>query len=329
MELFRTQIPVAPHPKRISYHSPIMFIGSCFSEYIGNKVAEARFPVDNNPFGIIYNPLSVKLVLDRLMENRPYKQQELFHYEGIWSSFDHHSRFSDIDDVACLAKINDRVGHSSQFLNKAGFLFITFGTSYVYMKKSDGMVVANCHKLPAAEFIRRRLTVDEIVAEYNTLLEQLFKLNLQLNIVFTVSPVRHWKDGAHENQLSKAILLLAIDQIMKTFPQTAYFPSYEIVMDDLRDYRFYEEDMLHPNKVAINYIWNRFKETYMEADTLNLMKEVEKVIQARNHRPFNPKSEPYYKFVSQNLDKIEFLKEQFGIQLSDEEQFFKGALDHI
>lgn len=292
-------------------------------------MAEAKFPVDNNPFGIVYNPMSVKLVLSRLMENRPYDREELFNYEGIWSSFDHHSRFSDVDDTACLAKINDRVDHSSQFLKKTSFLFITFGTSFVYTRKADGKIVANCHKVPAGEFTRRRLTVEEIVAEYRILLDQLFKINPNLNIVFTLSPVRHWKDGAHENQLSKAILLLAIDQIVKAFPQTAYFPSYEIVMDDLRDYRFYEEDMLHPNKIAINYIWSRFKEVFIDADTLSLMKEVEKVVQARNHRPFNPKSEPYYKFVSQNLDKIEFLKEQFGIQLSDEEQFFKSTLDHI
>lgn len=285
-------------------------------------MAEAKLPVDNNPFGIVYNPLSAKLVLDRLMEDRPYKQEELFHYEGIWSSFDHHSRFSDVDDAACLVKINNRVGHSSQFLNKAGFLFITFGTSYVYMKKSDGKVVANCHKLPAADFIRRRLTAEEIVAEYSILLEQLFKLNPKLNIVFTVSPVRHWKDGAHENQLSKAILLLAIDQIAKAFPQTAYFPSYEIVMDDLRDYRFYEEDMLHPNKVAINYIWSRFKEVFMDADTLNLMKEVEKVVQAFNHKPFNPNSGTYQTFIRQTIDKARKLEAQFGISFAAEEAFF-------
>jgi GSCFA family len=319
MELFRTQIPVAPHSKRISYHSPVMFIGSCFSEYIGNKVAEAKFSLDNNPFGIVYNPMSVKLVLDRLMENKPYEGEELFNYEGIWSSFDHHSRFSDVDATACLVKINDRVGNSSQFLNKAGFLFITFGTSYVYMKKSDGKVVANCHKLPAAEFIRRRLTVEEIVAEYSILLEHLFKLNPQLNIVFTLSPVRHWKDGAHENQLSKATLLLAIDQIVKSFPQTTYFPSYEIVMDDLRDYRFYEEDMLHPNKVAINYIWSRFKEVFMDADTLSLMKEVEKVVLACSHKPFNSQSEQYKSFVKQTLGKIKLLEDQYSISFAQEE----------
>lgn len=329
MELFRTEIPVTQSSKKISYHSPVMFVGSCFSEYIGNKVGEAKFSIDNNPFGIVYNPMSVKLVLNRLMENKRYAQDELFNYEGLWSSFDHHTRFSDVEETTCLQKINERLEFSSQILSKAGFLFITFGTSFVYTRKTDGQVVANCHKLPSSEFIRKRLSVEEIVAAYHLLLEQVLKRNPHLNIVFTLSPVRHWKDGAHENQISKATLLLAIDQINKTFPQTAYFPSYEIVMDDLRDYRFYEEDMLHPNKVAINYIWNRFKETYMDADTLNLMKEVEKVMQARNHRPFNPKSEPYYKFVRQNLDKIGFLREQFGIQLSDEEQFFKAKLEHI
>lgn len=289
-------------------------------------MAEAKFPVDNNPFGIVYNPLSVKLVLNRLMENRSYNKQELFHFEGIWSSFDHHSRFSEIDAAVCLAKINDRVDLSSQFLSKTAFLFITFGTSYVYSRKANGTVVANCHKLPAAEFVRKRLTVEEIVSEYRILLEQLFKANPNLNIIFTVSPVRHWKDGAHENQLSKAILLLAIDQIVKDFPQTAYFPSYEIVMDDLRDYRFYEEDMLHPNKVAINYIWNRFKEVFMDADTLNLMKEVEKVILACSHRPFNPQSEQYQAFAKQMLNKIKLLQDQYPISFVQEEAHFTGLL---
>ncbi|HEX2935123.1 MAG TPA: GSCFA domain-containing protein [Bacteroidales bacterium] len=326
MELFRTQIPVASHTQKISYHSPVMFIGSCFSENIGNKVAEAKFSTDNNPFGIVYNPLSVKLVLSRLIEHKPYTTDELFNYEGVWSSFDHHSRFSDVGAATCLQKINERFEHSSQFLSKAGFLFITFGTSYVYSKKQDGNIVANCHKLPASNFDRKRLTVTEIVADYHILLEQLYRVNPHLNIIFTVSPVRHWKDGAHENQLSKAILLLAIDQIVKDFPHTSYFPSYEIIMDDLRDYRFYEEDMLHPNKVAINYIWDRFKDVFMDGDTLNLMKEVEKVVSACSHRPFNPQTVQYKTFVKQTLNKIKLLQDQYPISFSQEEAHLLSLL---
>lgn len=326
MEIFRTQVPVKLGEKRIFYHTPVVFIGSCFSEYIGNKVIESKLQVDNNPFGIVYNPLSVKLVLNKLIESYQYSQADLFNYEGIWSSFDHHSRFSDIDAAVCLQKINDRLTYSAQFLAKARFLFITFGTSYVYTRKSDGKVVSNCHKLPANEFFRSRLTVDDIVKEYSDLLQKLLQYNPDLHIVFTVSPVRHWKDGAHENQLSKAILLLAIDQLIKSQPQASYFPSYEIMMDDLRDYRFYDEDMLHPDKVAIKYIWGQFKDCYMEMDTQSLMKEVEKVVQAYHHRPFNAKTELYQSFVHQSLDKIRFLKDQYGIDFETEERYFKEAL---
>jgi hypothetical protein len=327
MELFRTLVPVSSSPKQITYKSPVVFIGSCFSEYMGNKVTESKFPVDNNPFGIVYNPLSVKLVLSRLLKNRLYTPDELFNFDGIWSSYDHHSRFSDVEPSVCLQKINARLESSSQFLTNAGFLFLTFGTSFVYSKKADGRVVSNCHKVPANEFVRYRLSLNDIVSAYNSLLKQLFKVNPNLQIVFTVSPVRHWKDGAHENQLSKATLLLAIDQITKTFPQTFYFPSYEIIMDDLRDYRFYEEDMLHPNKTAINYIWNRFKECFLAEDTLSIMKEIEKLVQARNHRPFNPKSEPYQAFVKLTLGKIKHLTSQYNIPLATEEAFFNSLLE--
>ena len=321
MEIFRTQVLVPKSERKITYQSNIMLIGSCFSEYIGNKLSGFKFNTNNNPFGIVYNPLSVKKSISRLTENRDYFKDDLINRDGVWHSFDHHSRFSSTNPDECIQAINNQLHISSDFLKKTDFLFITFGTSYVYSLVKNNMVVSNCHKLPAKEFHRKRLTVNEIVNEYNELIKQLQSSNPNLQIVFTVSPIRHWKDGAHENQLSKATLLLAIDNICSDFKNVMYFPSYEIIMDDLRDYRFYEEDMLHPNKVAVDYIWNRFKECFTEKGTMSLMKEVEKVMLALKHRPFNPETEQYREFLKQNSDKIKFLKEQYKINFREEELF--------
>jgi hypothetical protein len=327
MEFFRTIVTVSASEKRIFYNSKVMLMGSCFSEYIGNMLYEARFQIDSNPFGVVYNPLSVKKGLTRLMEPVEYKPEDLVLNEHIWNSFDHHTRFSNINKESCLVDINKRLLQSSKFLKDTNFLFLTFGTSYVYFLKSGGGVVSNCHKLPAGEFLQRRITIDEIITAYDGLLRQIWSFNPNVQIIFTVSPIRHWKDGPHENQLSKAILLLAIEEICKMHKQTFYFPSYEIIMDDLRDYRFYSEDMLHPNKTAIHYIWQRFKECFMGTDTLLLMKEIEKVAQARNHKPFNPGSEAFQAFARQFYDKIKYLQDQYKIDLLEEENYFKGFLN--
>jgi hypothetical protein len=325
MELFRTTFPITPSEKKISYQSSIMFLGSCFSEYIGAVCSDYKFCIDNNPFGIVYNPLSVKSGLLRLITNYPYTTSDLFNHQGIWGSFDHHSRFSGVDANETLSQMNSRLNTSSEFLRKTNFLFLTFGTSYVYYLKSNNQLVSNCHKFPASDFTRGRITVEQIVSEYNTLLQQLFEINPNIEIVFTLSPVRHWKDGAHDNQLSKAILLLAIDKLCTTFKQTFYFPSYELIMDDLRDYRFYEEDMLHPNKIAIDYIWGYFRDCFIDRNVYPVMKEVEKIVQAARHRPFNSKSETHQTFVRQQLDKINLLRQQYGIGFDEEEALFNSV----
>jgi hypothetical protein len=304
-----------------------MLMGSCFSEYIGNKICDFKFFTDNNPFGIVYNPSSIVTGLQRLIDGKIYTVNELFHYQGVWGSFDHHSRFSDMDREMALQRMNDRLTVSSGFLRKANFLFLTFGTSYVYNLKSSGKIVSNCHKFEPSEFIRTRLSVDQIVNDYDLLFKQLYRINPELEIVFTLSPVRHWKDGAHENQLSKSVLLLAIDQICGAYANAFYFPSYEIVMDDLRDYRFYEEDMLHPNKIAINYIWDRFRECFIAKDVAGIMKEVERVLLAARHKPFNLKTETYQFFVRQQLDKIQDLKDKYSLSFEQEEKLFLSYLE--
>jgi GSCFA family. len=328
MEIFRTLVPVQPSSVKIDYRTRCMFLGSCFSENIGNKLVDRKFLNDNNPFGIVYNPLSIAAQLERLVSGEEYVSDDLFQREGIWSSFDHHSRFSDVDKISCLELINTRIKESRRNLKDADILFFTFGTSYVYYLKASGKLVSNCHKVPEREFNRTMASVEAIISTYNKLISNLLNYNPKLHIVFTVSPVRHWKDGVHENQVSKAILLLSIHELCKQFSNTSYFPAYELVMDDLRDYRFYAEDMLHPNDQAINYIWQRFKDCYMSQETMVLMKEVEKITQAYHHRPFNPMSESFASFARQTYLKIQNLKESHQIAFNDEEAYFKLYLNN-
>ena len=303
-----------------------MFIGSCFSEYIAEKITEVKFLTDNNPFGTVYNPLSIKKGLLRLMGDIKYSEAELFQSEDVWYSFDHHGSFSGTDKITVLNTINQRLNFSSSFLKEADILFITFGTSFIYELTSTGQVVSNCHKVHPGEFERRKISFAEIIAEYSNLFEMLFNFNPDIFVVFTVSPVRHWKDGAHENQLSKAVLLLAIDQLCKSYVQTFYFPSYEIMMDDLRDYRFYGEDMLHPGKVALNYIWQRLKECFMDSGTIQSIEEVVRIIQAFNHRPFNPDSIDFRAFCSKFVDECRGVSQKYNINLNKEEQYFMSFL---
>jgi len=306
-----------------SYDDLYMLCGSCFAENIGNKLIDYKFQVDLNPFGILYNPESIDLSIRRLMANKQWESEELFFSEGLYHSFGHHSSFSDISEDACLQKINERILFSADNLQKTGKLFITFGTAYLYRLKATGQVVANCHKLPARLFVRERLTIAEIVENWERLLSDLFEMNKQLTVFMSVSPVRYWQDGVRENQLSKSILLLSVEQLQARFPErTVYFPAYELMMDELRDYRFYVEDLFHPSDTAIQYIWERFADTYMNEQTLQLMKEVGQIKKALNHKPLSRQSESYKQFITQTLLKIEQLNEKMPYICFKKEMLF-------
>jgi len=291
-----------------SYHARSMLFGSCFAENIGNMFIEYKFQVDANPFGVLYNPESIARSITRLMEKRTWGSEELLFYNGSYHSLDHHGSFSDISKESCLQKINDRLVYSADNIQKSSRLLITFGTSYVYRLKETGQIVANCHKLPAKLFIRERLSMQQIVERWTELFIRLFDMNRDLMVFFTVSPVRYWQDGVHENQISKSILLLAIEALQTRFSERiVYFPAYELMMDELRDYRFYAEDLFHPSDTTIQYIWERFTETYMNKQTRQLMKEINQIQKALNHRPLNPNSESYKQFIAQTLIQIERL----------------------
>ena len=308
---FFSHIELPKSSIKITYHDLNMLFGSCFAENIGHKLIESKFRTDLNPFGILYNPASIALSIRRLMDHKKWENEELFFSDGLYHSFGHHSCFSDVSPEACLHKINERLIISAGNLRKTSKLFITFGTAYVFRLQETGQVVANCHKLPAKLFIRERLTVQQIVTLWEKLLTDLSGMNKELTIFFTVSPVRYWQDGVHENQLSKSILLLAVEQLNALFPgRSVYFPAYELMMDELRDYRFYAEDLCHPSNTAIQYIWERLTETWMDELTQRLMKEIDEIKKALNHKPFNQRNDAYKHFLSQLLLQIEQLNEK-------------------
>ena len=299
---FRTETEFAAKGE-ISYRDNLMFIGSCFSENIGTYFERHLFRTDlNNPFGILFNPASIAKAVRRLLSETPYSDNDLFLHNGVLNSYDHHSDFSDTEKEKCLAKMNDKLKESSQFLKNATILFITFGTAWIYRQKVNGHIVSNCHKMPANTFLREKLSVQDIVNEYTDLFHTFPFSDKKTRVIFTVSPVRHTKDGLHENQLSKATLLLAIDELQKRFDFVEYFPSYEMLLDDLRDYRFYNEDMVHPNNTAIKYLTEKLS-SYFSEETKMLMNEAEQIASAESHRPFNPKSNEYQSFISSIHEK--------------------------
>jgi hypothetical protein len=252
----------------------------------------------------LYNPASIAAACRRLLDATPFAESDLFHRDGLYHSFMHHSKFSDASEAGCLAKINDAL------LDFAGFgrvsrLVITLGTAFIYRLKTNGQVVANCHKLPESHFDRERLTVSRIIDEWTALLEDLWRQNDSLKVIFTVSPIRHFKDGAHQNAVSKAILLLAEQELAELYPnRISYFPAYELIIDELRDYRFYADDMIHPSAVAVNHIWERFCYAYFDSSVRNLMIEIEKINKALAHKPLNPSSSSYGEFLKHTLSDI-------------------------
>lgn len=311
MEL-QTKIDIVRPNFEINYRSSILMIGSCFTENIGEKLAYFKFNIDLNPCGIVYNPFSVANVLQLLLAHKRLTESDLLPNNGKWVSLLHHGRFSALQAADCLKNINERLELSAARLKTTNVLIITWGTSWVYRYKENGMIVSNCHKFPAAAFDRFRLTVAEIVEKYTELIARLKTLTPDLQILFTVSPVRHWKDGAHGNQLSKSVLLLAIDELVRKFDCVSYFPAYEIVMDELRDYRFYAEDMLHPSTRTIDYIWEKFGENYLSKETETLRKRIDKINKTLLHRSSDPDSPAALELQERLKKEIKEIEQEYG-----------------
>ncbi len=327
---FQTEVKIPEFGWKTGYRNSTLFMGSCFTENIGNKMSVLKFPVDLNPFGILYNPLSIAQGIHILLNKKLFTLEDLTKHDGLWHSFYHHGRFSSPEASNALQSINQRIESSSDFLKKADFLFISFGTAWVYEFKTTGKIVSNCHKIPDKEFKRFRLTPGEITEEYRELLPEIWKINPGLKVIFTVSPIRHWKDGAIENQRSKATLILSTDQIIRGFGENYcnYFPSYEIMMDELRDYRFYNEDMIHLSKSAINHIWNIFQNSMIEEESRKISKKVQKIITALNHKPRNMVTQEYANFLRQTFLKANQLQEKYPyLDLTFERELLSDKLN--
>ncbi|NOY96599.1 MAG: GSCFA domain-containing protein [Chlorobi bacterium] len=332
MTEFRTIVGIPDFPWKNGYGKSSVFMGSCFTENIGGRMQDQKYNVDLNPFGILYNPASVANSIRILLEEKMFSSGNLVMNDGLWHSFNHHSRFSSANIEETLGNINNRIKLSAAFIKTADFLFITFGTAWVYELKDSGEIVSNCHKIPAKKFRRYRLSVDEIVQEYCHLLEKIWEINSNIKVIFTVSPIRHWKDGAVENQLSKATLLLAANRIIEVFGAGAcgYFPSFEIVMDELRDYRFYAEDMFHLSKTATDYIWERFETALIDKKSQEMGVEIAKIRKAFGHRPFNPHTKEHLKFLDISMKRARELSSRHPyINLKLEIDYFNEQIEKI
>lgn len=310
-----TPVDINQNKTPIDYKTQIVMFGSCFIENIGNYLRDYRFKVQINPNGVLYNPFSIATAIENIVTEQPPDPREILFHGERWYSMQHHSQFNDGDQEEFLKEIQMRQTFQHQWLKTCNLMIITWGTAWVYRYLKSGNVIGNCHKLPHQEFERFRLSVDEIVERYIEVIKAIRLINPQIRFMFTISPIRHLKDGLHANQLSKATLLLAIDQLQQKLTNITYFPSYEIVMDELRDYRFYADDMTHITPLGVHYIWQRFCDTQIAKSCLPYFKKIDKINSFKAHRPFDPDSEQY----KMSLQKIE----QQSRQIDQELELFK------
>ncbi|MBL7783319.1 MAG: GSCFA domain-containing protein [Saprospiraceae bacterium] len=322
MNDFRTILPPARASFSIGYADRLMLVGSCFTENMGKRLKESKFQALTNPFGIVYNPVSMASSLEYLLsEHCPFTEQDLFENAGLWHSWEHHGHFSRPDRKAALTGVLDAWQSFSKHLKVTNRLLLTFGTSDVFTLLKTGQVVANNHKMPGALFEQRRLSVSETVEKVQSVLEKIKERNPDLEVVLTVSPVRHLRSGLVENQRSKAVLVLACEEICRTLPYAHYFPAYELLIDDLRDYRFYDTDMVHPSALAEEYVWAFFKKTFFTETTEKVLGRVEKIRAAAQHRPFHPNTPQHQAFVQAQLADINQMEQEYpGLDFEEEKR---------
>jgi len=337
---FQLPIQIKPPEKKISYRDRILLIGSCFTEHIGNSLEELKFSVLQNPNGILFDPASVCRSLQTYIDDRRYTADDLFYLNEVWHSWNHHSRFSNVDKLECLDSINASQQQAHHFLKVADWLIITLGSSFNYkiseqhVKTAEsfqkpplgGLGVANCHRAPAQWFNKHLPGIDEIISMLDNTYHRLKQFNPNLEIIFTISPVRHIRDGVVENNRSKARLIEAVHHIVNKFSGLYYFPAYELVIDVLRDYRFYDVDMVHPNYPATEFVMEKFRESFIDEESQQLMNEIRKIVIAKNHKPFHPSTEAHKAFLKANLEKVRELQSKFPFLPFEEEiRYFISA----
>ncbi len=306
---FQANINIKPLQPSLSYHDKLLLIGSCFTEHIGNYLMDVKFNVLQNPNGILFDPISVCNNLTSYIQNKQYTANDLVYLNEAWHSWQHHSRFSGIDKEEVLQNINQSQQTAHTFLKQADWLVITLGSSFVYKLADSLQPVANCHKAPAQTFTKHLCTINETITAFEAVLHQLFQFNPELKVLFTISPVRHLRDGVVDNNRSKARLIEVVHYLVNNSEKLYYFPAYELVVDVLRDYRFFDIDLAHPNYAATQFVLANFSESCMNKDTQQLMDEIKKLVIARNHKPFNPTSNQHQQFLKAQLQKTKKLQE--------------------
>lgn len=308
---FRTQISLQKQPSQIEYSSEVLLMGSCFAEHIGAKLDYFKFKNSTNPFGILFHPLAIEKLILKTINEELYAEEDIFFFNEQWHCYDTHSSLSANSKEELLDVLNEAINSTNKQLNNSTHIIITLGTAWVYRFIESDSIVANCHKVSQKKFLKELLSVDAIEASLSNIVALVKSINPNINVLFTVSPVRHLKDGFIENSRSKAHLISAVQSIIEPRKKLYYFPSYEIMIDELRDYRFYSEDMIHPNVTAINYIWETFKNVWINGDAFSTMKKADDIQRGLSHRPFNPNSEQHKVFLQKLEEKKEKLQQEF------------------
>ena len=307
----------------MKFNDTLFMTGSCFAEHISRKLSRYKYNVRSNPFGILYNPAAMAYALERIYKQQFYQPDELVLQEGLYHSMDHHGSFSSMQKDAVVEKINAEMENTGSHLQNTRLAFISPGTSKVYVYQPTGRIVGNNHKIPSSSFTTKNLSVDECLTAFHSIRESLLHIAPSIKFVWTVSPVRHVRDGMVENQLSKATLILAIHKLLAQFPEDNYFPAYEIMMDQLRDYRYYARDMIHPSELAIDIIWDIFSETYMDPGERDHLQSIEKIKKAMEHRFLHDHQEGIKAFAEAQLRIIDHLSTLYPeMDWKEERQYF-------
>lgn len=322
---FHLQFPIPEFKSKINYKQKIVFIGSCFAENIGSLFKEYKLDALVNTHGIQYNPFSVANALTKCISKQLVNDHELFFANELWNSWEHHSRFSKSKKEDAVYEMNDYINKGYEYLKTADWLIITLGSSFAYKHIENNRFVSNCHKIPQKEFSKYCFSTLEAVTHLENVIRQLLGKNKNLKVVFTVSPVRYVRDGVVENNLSKARLIDAVHTLVSQFQNCFYFPSYELIIDDLRDYRFFENDLVHPNQQAIHYVFNKFVETTFDLESKNIIEKIKEIITAKNHRPADRNINSYQSFKHMFLNKSLILKKEYPyLNLEEEIRFFEN-----
>lgn len=318
-------LDIAPLPKPIIYTDNILLIGSCFTEHISDRLQQHKFNVLSNPHGILFNPLSTATSLDSYLEGKKYEKNDLFYLNELWNSWDHHTRFSNTDAGEALAHINRSQAEAGEFIRKADVVIITLGSAFQYYLKDSGKAVANNHRAPAQWFEKKLLSIADITAALKQTLSRLFEANPFVQVLFTISPVRHIRDGVTENNRSKARLIESVHTLCSEFDNVNYFPAYELIIDILRDYRYYDIDFVHPNYLATSYVWEQFTKACIAPQAGEVMQQVQDIVTARSHRSRFPETEAHKKFKDSYLQKSKTLVDKHPyLNLGDEIKYFSA-----